>query len=47
MTEVVATVQVVGKGACGFPDLGKILRGNGPGGPAVWVGDVVDYTMHW
>ena len=47
MIEVGATVEGVGKGGRGCPDLGKNLPGSGPGGPAVWVGDVGDDTTHW
>ena len=32
------TVQGVGKGGQGCPELGNNLRGGGTGGPAVWVG---------
>ena len=38
--EVGETVQGFGKGGHRCPDIGKKLRGGGPGGPAVWVGDV-------
>ena len=41
------TVQGVGKGGQGCPELGNNLRGGGTGGPAVWVGDVGDDTENW
>ena len=44
--ELIVTVQVFGKGGCGFPDLGKNIRGSGIGSPAVWYGDMGDDTAH-
>ena len=41
------TVQGVGKGGHGLPDTRNNLRGSGPGGPAVWVGDMGDENLHW
>ena len=46
-TGVGATVQDVGKGGCGFPDLGKNIPGGDPGGPYAWVLDAGDETVHW
>ena len=46
-TEVVATVQGVGKGGSGCPDLGGNLCRCGPGGSVEWVRDVGDDTVHW
>ena len=46
-TDVIVTVQGVGKGGRGCPDLGKNLCGGGPGSTSVWVRDVGDDTAHW
>ena len=45
-TEVVKTVQGVGKGGHGWMYLGNNLCGSGPGGPAVWVVDMCYDTTH-
>ena len=41
-----AAVQGVGKVGRGCSYLRKNIRGGGPGGTTVWVGDVGDDTAH-
>ena len=42
-----ATVQDVGEGGRGCLDLGENLCYSGPGGLAIWFGDMVDDTANW
>ena len=46
-TEVVMTVQGIVKGGRGCPDTRKNIRGSGPGGSYVWVGNMGDDNAHW
>ena len=47
VTYMGATIQGVGKGGCGCPNLGKNLHCGVTGCTYVWVRDVFDDTTHW